>query len=137
VTLAVVLGAASLVAIAGTVSVLIASGSHPAQRTSETPASVTSGGAGANAAHTRASAIDLAHQAIRQRADALSVDYTSSFCDRIRPDADPNVRLFRCHVADQSAGDGDFKATGFGAVPGTTCIVAVNVDRRTEVIDCE
>jgi hypothetical protein len=99
--------------------------------------SVSSSGAGANAAHTHAGAIDLAHQAIRQRADALSVDYTSSFCDRIPPDADANVRLFRCHVADQSAGDGDFKATGFGAVPGTTCIVAVHVDRRTEVSDCE
>jgi len=136
VTLAVVLGAASLVAIA-TLSVLIASGGHPAQRTSETPASVSSSGAGATAARTRRGAVDLAHQAIRQRADALSVYYTSSFCDRIRTDADPNVRLFRCDVADQSAGDGDFKATGFGAIPGTTCIVAVHVDRRTEVIDCE
>ena len=149
VTLAVVLGGLSLVAIAG--AILITTGSHPAQRTSETPASVSSSGAGADAARTGGSVVDLAHRAIRQRADALSVDYTSSFCDRIPPDdvaatvklekelspTDTKVRLFRCHLADQSAGDGDFKATGFGAIPGTTCIVAVLADRTTDVTDCE
>jgi hypothetical protein len=87
----------------------------------------------ANAAYGGPSA--RANRAIRQRADGLGVAYTSSSCERVRPHR-RRVTLFVCHVADQSANQDDFTATGFGHVRGTTCVVAVHRDGDTDVSDC-
>jgi hypothetical protein len=139
-----------VVSIVGTVAVLEAAHDGAQRHVSQSPTSAPGYGAGVTNAQAARDPFDLANRAIRQRADGLGLGYTSSSCDKIRPDevgtvstpklasvADQGGSIFVCHVADQSANQDDFTATGFGPVSGTACVVAVYTDGETNITNCK